>query len=103
VIPERVRVNGIWFEVHQVPSQMMEPEYGNVRASAGVVELNAACTPPVMALTLIHELTHLVIHFSGHDLGEAEEGLVECVSSGLFAILADNPDLLSLFGGNHGE
>ncbi len=87
------------FTVHEIPPQLIEPEYGHINYGALVIHLNASCSPSVKCETLYHEVLHGLLEGGGfgHLLKEAgvnEEALVQSLSMGLVDTLRRSPSLI---------
>lgn len=93
MLPRTVRISGHLFTVREVPGSQLE-EYGNCRVRTCTIQINEDLADSMKHLTLLHEVCHAIVAFSGLELGESqEESVVEAMSSGLFAVLRANPDL----------
>lgn len=91
----RVKIGPMTYEIR---------EQGEIKADDGTaligeidyvclsIKLRECLPPPVRAVTLLHEIVHGVLKQAASEHVE-DEGLVDCMAYGLYALIKDNPDL----------
>jgi len=95
--PERVRVLGVNVPIERSNS---DQEWGSYSSNTGRISLADRGGEDVQALTLLHELMHVLEVELAIKLGEKT---VTRLSAGLFQILRDNPELVSFITGERDE
>lgn len=66
---------------------------GRCHAAQGKIALHTNMPADIQAMTLMHELVHLVADHGGLEKFNEDETTVCVISTGLLAILRDNPKL----------
>lgn len=92
-IPDRVRINGVDYEVilteHLNDGSHMC--YGYINFEQSTIEIDPERGGHQhQCITLLHEIIHGIFHAQGMDNVENEEEIVQAISRGLYQVLQDN-------------
>jgi hypothetical protein len=86
-----VRVLGRHYEIKQ---EALEDKAGQCDLQAGIVSIVPNSSPFDLRDTVLHEIMHAILYQQGYcHPYELEESFVRPLSSGIMAVLQDNPKL----------
>ncbi|WP_446662966.1 ImmA/IrrE family metallo-endopeptidase [Geobacillus sp. CCR] len=89
MIPSKVKVAGIEYEVHEVDGILERfNTLGQINYHKGIIELDASLCQTRKEQTFIHELLHACFKEAGY--GEYDEEVIERVANVLYQVLKDN-------------
>lgn len=79
------------------PNRALEAEdaAGRTSPAVGEIQVRSEHSHTYVADTLLHEVLHAVIHNVSGAPSDQEEQFVERMSTGLLAVLRENPDLVA--------
>ncbi|WP_445506805.1 ImmA/IrrE family metallo-endopeptidase [Niallia sp. 03190] len=89
MIPGKLKVAGIEYEVKEVPN--MEEDYnqlGQIFYTRGIIKLDSQLSKERKEQCLIHELTHAIFFEAGYE--EQDEDMINRVGIVLYQVLKDN-------------
>jgi len=89
MIPSRVRVAGIEYEVIEVEN--MEEQFnhlGQILYTRGIIQIDRSLPPDRKEQVFIHELLHGCFYEAGYD--EQDEDMINRVSIVLYQVLKEN-------------
>lgn len=90
-IPKKIKIGGMVYTVHRNVERLSfgDDAMGEIHYIANTIELSSQIYgTPREEQTLIHEIIHAILKEYGYD--EQDEGIVERLSSGIYALLQDN-------------
>lgn len=98
MIPSKVNVIGMTYEVRITPAKEMELEnddilMGEVLYADNLIRINDSIHEARQEQTFIHELTHAIFFEAGYE--DHDEDMVNRVGKVLHRVLRDNPSLLN--------
>ncbi len=70
--------------------------HGSVNYTSCTIKVESDQDEQVKAATVLHEAIHAILHNAGHD--DHDENQVIALGFGLYALLKDNPDLVTWLG-----
>lgn len=98
-IPEKIRINGIDYEIKEVSGLNDDSKvlYGQVTYGKTLIELNPENqSKQHEKVTLWHEIFHVIEETNGLDFGENKEKVIDTLAFAVNQILEDNKN--ALFG-----
>lgn len=90
MIPNKVKVAGIDYEVNEVPN--MEDDFnrlGQILYTKGIIKVDSQMSPDRKEQVFVHELLHGIFYEAG--IEEQDEDMINRVSIVLYQVLKDNP------------
>jgi IrrE N-terminal-like domain len=89
MIPSKVKVAGIDYEVHEVDGILERfNTLGQINYHKGIIELDSSLCQTRKEQTFVHELLHACFKEAGYD--EQDEEMIDRVSAVLYQVLKDN-------------
>jgi hypothetical protein len=89
MIPSKVKVAGIEYEVHEVDGILERFNIlGQINYHKGIIELDSSLCQTRKEQTFVHELLHACFKEAGYD--EQDEEMIDRVSAVLYQVLKDN-------------
>jgi IrrE N-terminal-like domain len=89
MIPSKVKVAGIDYEVHEVDGILERfNTLGQINYHKGIIELDSSLCQTRKEQTFVHELLHACFKEAGYD--EQDEEMIDRVSTVLYQVLKDN-------------
>lgn len=98
-IPEKIRINGVDYEIKEVIglNDGSKVLYGQVTYGQTLIELNPDNqSEQYKKVTLWHEIFHVIEETNGLDFGENKEKVIDTLAFAVNQILEDNKN--ALFG-----
>lgn len=68
-------------------------QLGNMDLNTHTIKVRRGLKAPVHAITLWHEVLHVLAFQSGHTV---KEGVIEALSYGIYQVIRDNEDLVTM-------
>lgn len=98
-VPALLRILGHNVKV-EITEGLMENHnaLGIASANSNTILLDPKQDASQLLDTLIHEINHFISYINNLDVASDEEGIVTRMSSGMAAVLIDNPELGKLYG-----
>ncbi len=98
MIPSKVRVMGLDYEVHNIPGlSSQENSKGTITYNTLTVKIDDALSEKIKLHVLLHEIIHAIDWDMKLDL---DENTTARLASGLFQALSDNPEFVKQFVGS---
>lgn len=91
-LPKTINVMGVIYRIRLRRNPLVDGEYawGFTNYQSALVVLRRGMNPQKMTQTLIHELTHAMIHEMGDDKRCNDETLVNPLGNVLYQVLKEN-------------
>lgn len=88
-----IKIGPVTYELLPMGDSSKGDYFGLVDHAKGKIYIDSDCRQDRRGLTLLHELTHAVLHLGGYSEESENEKLVRHISSLFYQILNDNPGL----------
>jgi hypothetical protein len=89
MIPEKVKVAGIEYEIKEVEGILERfNTLGQINYNKGIIELDSSLCQSRKEQTFVHELLHACFREAGYE--EQEEEMIDRVSTVLYQVIKDN-------------
>lgn len=96
MIPKKVKIGWRVYTVEVCDNLEFENEeaMGSFQVANHTIKISSEIGYEEQVCTLIHEILHGIFLNGGQEDARCDEGIIECVASGMYQLLRDNPKLI---------
>lgn len=94
-LPATVRIGAVDYDVKLAHKEPVNPDdlvLGEIGYGKATIYIEPEQNPQIMRQTLLHEITHGILHQAGHY--EDNEAIITALGYGLYALIRSNPALI---------